>query len=90
VTIPAPDPNLSFEQALANLEAIIDRIESGNVGLEQAIGEYERGVALIRRCKDILQKAEQRVDELNRQAAGLDRAGGNAGNGGGGGEPERS
>jgi exodeoxyribonuclease VII small subunit len=66
------DANLSFEDALARLEEIIGRIESGEVGLEKAIGEYERGVALIRRCKDILQKAEQRVDELTRppQAGG--------------------
>lgn len=70
-----PTPELSFEDALAQLEAIIEKIERG-MGLEQAIGEYERGVALIRRCKDVLQKAEQRVDELNRQAAGLEGAGG--------------
>jgi exodeoxyribonuclease VII small subunit len=68
-----PEPSLSFEDALGQLEAIIEKIERG-VGLEEAIGEYERGVTLIRRCKDILQKAEQRVDELNRQASGLDRA----------------
>jgi exodeoxyribonuclease VII small subunit len=63
-----PDAALSFEDALARLEEIIERIESGEVGLEKAIGEYERGVVLIRRCKDILQKAEQRVDELTRPA----------------------
>lgn len=62
-----PDSALSFEDALARLEQIIEQIESGEVGLEKAIAEYERGVALIRRCKDILQKAEQRVDELTRQ-----------------------
>lgn len=62
-----PEANLSFEEALSRLEQIIERIESGEAGLEQAIAEYERGVALIRRCKDILQKTEQRVDELTRQ-----------------------
>jgi exodeoxyribonuclease VII small subunit len=67
---PAPsDANLSFEEALSRLEQLIARIESGEVGLEKAIAEYERGVTLIRRCKDILQKAEQRVDELTRQSA---------------------
>jgi len=64
-----PDASLTFEEALARLEEIIERIESGEVGLEKAIGEYERGVVLIRRCKDILQKAEQRVDELTRPAS---------------------
>ena len=67
---PSPDGSLSFEEALARLEQIIEKIESGEVGLEKAIAEYERGVALIRRCKDILQKAEQRVDELTRQGPG--------------------
>lgn len=60
------DTDLSFEDALARLEELIERIESGEIGLEKAIAEYERGVTLIRRCKDILQKAEQRVDELTR------------------------
>ncbi len=73
--MPTSKSDLTFEDALAQLEAIIEKIERG-VGLEEAIGEYERGVTLIRRCKDILQKAEQRVDELNRQASGLDRAAG--------------
>ena len=69
-----PKQDLSFEDALAQLEGIIEKIERG-IGLEEAIGEYERGVALIRRCKEVLQKAEQRVDELSRQAAGLEKAG---------------
>jgi exodeoxyribonuclease VII small subunit len=72
--VPNPPKDLSFEDALAQLEAIIEKIERG-VGLEEAIGEYERGVTLIRRCKEVLQKAEQRVDELSRQAAGLEKPG---------------
>ncbi len=57
----------SFEQAIEQLEAIIDRIESGEIGLERSIAEYERGVALIRRCRQVLESAEQRVEELQRQ-----------------------
>jgi len=72
---PSPsDPGMTFEQALARLEAIVQRIESGEVGLERSIAEYEQGVALIRRCKDILEKAEQRVEVLSR-AAGLPKSG---------------
>ncbi|GMV25960.1 MAG: hypothetical protein AMXMBFR58_19910 [Phycisphaerae bacterium] len=59
----------SFEDLLAKLEEIVRRVESGEVGLEQSIAEYERGVALIRRCRDILTKAEQKVDELSRTLA---------------------
>ena len=62
---------MSFEQALEGLESIVERIERGEVGLEESIAEYERGVALIKRCREILGRAEQRVEELNKQAAGL-------------------
>jgi exodeoxyribonuclease VII small subunit len=64
--------NLTFEQAVERLEAIIGRIESGEIGLEQSIREYEHGVALLKRCRAILEQAEQRVEELTtpRNAAG--------------------
>jgi exodeoxyribonuclease VII small subunit len=55
---------LSFEDAMLRVEEIIARIESGEVGLEGSIDEYERGVALVARCRDILAKAEQRVEDL--------------------------
>lgn len=61
---PGGAPEMSFEDALANLERIIDRIESGKVGLEDSITEYERGVDLLKRCRAILDRAEQRVAEL--------------------------
>lgn len=55
---------LTFERAVERLEAIIGRIESGEIGLEQSIREYEHGVALLKRCRAILEQAEQRVEEL--------------------------
>jgi exodeoxyribonuclease VII small subunit len=55
---------LSFEGAMLRVEEIIARIESGEVGLEGSIDEYERGVALVARCREILAKAEQRVEDL--------------------------
>lgn len=57
---------LSFEEALAQVESIIERIEGGQVGLEASVAEYEKGVALIRRCRDVLTRAEQRVEQLNK------------------------
>lgn len=62
-----PQDGPSFEQAVQQLEQIIERIESGQVGLEQSISEYERGVALIKRCRQVLDRAEQRVEELTAQ-----------------------
>lgn len=55
---------LSFEQAIDRLEATIDAIESGEVGLEDAISRYEQGQQLVKRCRAILDKAEQRIAEL--------------------------
>lgn len=65
---PAESPG--FEASLSQLESLIERIESGEIGLEQSIAEYERGMTLITRCREILEKAEQRVEELNRKQAG--------------------
>jgi exodeoxyribonuclease VII small subunit len=58
---------LTFEQAMSQLEEIIRRIESGEVGLEQSIAEYERGVALVKRCEAVLGQAEQRVKEVGKE-----------------------
>ncbi len=59
-----PADGLTYEQAIAELEGIIDRIESGEIGLEESVKAYERGVALQNHCKAILARAEQRVSEL--------------------------
>lgn len=58
---------LTFEQAMSQLEDIIRKIESGEVGLEQSIAEYERGVALVKRCEAVLGQAEQRVKEVGKE-----------------------
>lgn len=59
------DTEMSFEDALEHVEGIIERIESGEVGLEASIDEYERGIGLLRRCRSILDRAEARVQTLN-------------------------
>lgn len=58
-----------FEEAIESLEAIIERIEKGEVGLEESLAEYEKGVALVQRCREILGRVEQRITELSK---GLD------------------
>lgn len=75
MTARKPDPTqLTYEQAVARLEAIVDRIESGGAGLEESIALFEEGTALGRRCRELLAGAEQRIEHLSRQAAGLDPA----------------
>ncbi len=77
---PKPDAsNPSFEEALEQVEAIIDRIERGEIGLEQSLAEYERGVKLIQHCRQIHKHAVQRVDELTQRLLGGE--GGKAGDG---------
>ncbi len=58
----------TFEQAMAELEAIVERIEGGEVGLEKSLAEYERGVALVKHCREMLTRAQQRVEELSKEA----------------------
>jgi exodeoxyribonuclease VII small subunit len=57
----ASDDILSFEQSLANLESIVRDLEDGQLSLEDALGRYERGVALLKRCYTQLRDAEQRI-----------------------------
>lgn len=61
---PNSQPQLSFEEAMAQLEAIIDKIEGGGAGLEESLKEYERGVQLLGHCQKVLAVAEQRLEEL--------------------------
>ena len=65
-----PKPPPRFEDAIGQLEQIIDRIESGEVGLESAIAEYEKGMKLIGQCRAILDGAERRIAELTETAEG--------------------
>ncbi|MEM6459600.1 MAG: exodeoxyribonuclease VII small subunit [Planctomycetota bacterium] len=59
-----PPEDMDFERAVGQLETLIERIESGEVGLEEAIGQYERGTKLVQRCRSILDTAERRIEEL--------------------------
>lgn len=58
---------LSFEKALGEIEAIIERIEAGEVGLEESLAQYERGVALVNHCRGKLDRAQQQVEDLTRR-----------------------
>ncbi|TLS68098.1 exodeoxyribonuclease VII small subunit [Mariprofundus erugo] len=56
---------LSFEQALAELTSLVERLESGELSLEESVGAFEQGVKLSRRCESLLDEAEQRLQVLN-------------------------
>jgi exodeoxyribonuclease VII small subunit len=61
--------DVSYEQAIAAVEAIVEKIESGELGLEASVAEYEKAVALLTRCREVLKRAELRVSELSKQMA---------------------
>lgn len=63
--VPPEIAAMTYEQAVEALEEIIDRIEQGEIGLEQSIAEYRRGVLLLRRCEAVIGAAEQQVKELS-------------------------
>ncbi len=56
--------SLPFEKALAELETIVTRLESGKVDLEQSIAIYERGEALKKHCERLLKDAEARIEKI--------------------------
>ncbi len=61
---------MSFEDALAELEAIVRGLEEGKGDLEDAIGAYERGAALKRHCERKLNEAKAKVDKISIGADG--------------------
>ena len=65
----SPSENLTFEQALAELEQIVRELEDGQTGLEDALARYEVGVQLLKRCYNQLSQAEQRILLLTGQDA---------------------
>ena len=58
---PTPTPPQDFERALDELEALVQRLEGGDLSLEESLGAYERGVALYRQCQGALEQAELRI-----------------------------
>ncbi|MEL7474111.1 MAG: exodeoxyribonuclease VII small subunit [Planctomycetota bacterium] len=63
-----------FEAAMGEVESIIERIESGELGLEEAIVAYERGVGLLGRCREALSDAEQKVENLTAKIRSIEDA----------------
>ena len=54
----------SFEKALAELEGLVEKMEQGELGLEESLKHLERGIALTRACQKALVEAEQKVQLL--------------------------
>lgn len=60
---PEDDPH-TFELSLAALEAVVARLEQGDVGLEEAVALFEQGRGHLERCKERLAAAQERIEQL--------------------------
>jgi len=56
--------NLTFEEAIGNLTEIVDKIETGQVPLQESLQQYEKGMAMIKHCRSILLDAEKRIEQI--------------------------
>ncbi|RMG58559.1 MAG: exodeoxyribonuclease VII small subunit [Gammaproteobacteria bacterium] len=61
------DKRFDFEAALEELERLVNRLEQGDLPLEESLKEFERGVALTRSCQQELKNAEQKVRKLTEE-----------------------
>lgn len=68
-------PQPSFETALAELETLVQRMEVGELSLEDSLQEFERGIQLTRLCQEALNNAEQRVKLINANGTTSDFSG---------------
>jgi exodeoxyribonuclease VII small subunit len=59
-----------FETAMRDLEALVERLEQGDLPLEESLAAFERGVMLTRACQTALKEAEQKVEILLKKAGG--------------------
>ncbi len=55
---------LGFEESIKELTNIVGKIEQGQIPLQDSLQQYERGMALIKHCRAILQKAEKRIEKI--------------------------
>ncbi|MEH6565755.1 MAG: exodeoxyribonuclease VII small subunit [Halopseudomonas sp.] len=57
-------PTVDFEQSLGELQQLVERLESGELSLEESLSAFEQGVVLTRDCQQALSQAEQKVQQL--------------------------
>ncbi len=65
---------VDLEKALIDLEALVERLESGELKLDEALKEFEQGVKLTRQCQAALREAEQKVEILLQKTAEAETA----------------
>ncbi len=56
---------MSFEQTINELTGIVSKVEQGRIPLQDSLEQYEKGMALIKHCRNILAKAEKRIEKIS-------------------------
>jgi exodeoxyribonuclease VII small subunit len=56
---------MSFEEAIKELTDIVGKIEQGKIPLQDSLEQYEKGMAMIKHCRSILEKAEKRIEKIS-------------------------
>ena len=62
---------MSFEQAMDSLQTVLEEMERGSLTLEQSIAAYEKAVQLIKRCRQLLEDGQRRIEVLRADAEGV-------------------
>ena len=60
---------MNFEQAIKELTEIVGKIETGQIPLQESIEQYEKGMTLIKHCREILMKAEKRIEKISESSS---------------------
>jgi len=58
---------LGFEDSIKKLTEIVGKIEQGEIKLADSISQYEKGMALIKHCRGILQEAEKKIEKISKE-----------------------
>ena len=71
-TAPASDDAgaTTFEAMMGRLQSLVDKLEEGNLSLDESIRSFEEGMDLVKKCTEVLDKAEERIQKLTRDTSG--------------------
>ena len=56
---------IHFEKSISELQTIVNQLEKGELSLEESLKQFEKGISLARKCQDILNQAEQKIEILS-------------------------
>jgi exodeoxyribonuclease VII small subunit len=64
------DAATTFEQMMGRLQSLVDKLEEGQLTLDESISSFEEGMDLVKKCTEVLDRAEERIQKLTRDSSG--------------------